>query len=349
MMKLLKIFAAAAIGLATLPMNNSFSIAASAGAAEEVLCPLDSFSECEETRPRSGCFNFMSKVKEATAVTRETAVMEYQVMIPGTQDCDEFSGSQQIGTMSGASGFNAQNRLGGGSQGFLPGFQTLTQGGAQGNMNAWISAEYHKFNGTTEGNSSEFVFGIDTNIGPNSILGFTIGIENIDFTNADIRSVAYGPYFATNFGTGIFDILITKSDPEYTAAGVSEGDRTSVAANFTFDPFVSSIGNLRPFINISGYNEDISNGVSVQERRTILGATMDFAAQGSVQPYLRAALDRRAVDNSVTGKDSYSKPLLGLGLNGSFANGSFNAELGYSHLNSQTKDLSAQLRLDFSI
>ncbi len=301
----------------------------------------------------------VEEIKTASAVPNVPLIEDVlidvvQVMGPPKnmgEACDEFTGSTQNGAMSGGVGTNAQNRLGSGENAFLPNFLSVTQGAGSG-FNAWIAAEYHKFNGATSGHSSEFVFGIDTNIGPSAILGLTVGVENMDFdNNVRVESVAFGPYLAYDFGAGIFDLLITKSDPEYTALITSNGDRISAAANISFNPIGTGMGMIHPFINISGYNEDIANGVPpvvVEERRGIAGFTYDFATQGNAQPYLLAAIDSRSVTNSVTGTDSYTKPQVGLGINSAFQGGTFSAEVNYGHLNSQTRDINGQIRIDFS-
>ena len=213
-----------------------------------------------------------------------------------------------------------------------------------------MSGEYHKLDGdTANGHSAEFVVGFDKLISPNTILGFTIGIEDLDFGGSDVRSVAYGPYFATRFANGMMlDGLLTYAEPDYTGATTATGERVSAALNFAGGSYDLAAGVLTPYINLSAFDEDLSTGVSIDQRRVIAGGRFDFATDGAMQPFVRAAVDYKKTTNSSTGSDSYTHPLLGLGLNGTLGGGQLSSEIGYSRYNSTTRDLSLQFRYEMN-
>ena len=104
----------------------------------------------------------------------------------------------------------------------------------------------------------------------------------------------------------------------------------------------------RPYINLSAFDEDLSTGVSIDQRRVIAGGRFDFATDGAMQPFVRAAVDYKKTTNSSTGSDSYTHPLLGLGLNGTLGGGQLSSEIGYSRYNSTTRDLSLQFRYEMN-
>ena len=263
-----------------------------------------------------------------------------------------FSGTTQLQAMSKGVSKNAGVRLGDGTQNsYDPTNLFVTSGNATGGgtqWSAWISGEYHKLDGnTTDGHSTEFVIGVDTQISSNAILGLTIGIENLSFNGTEVRSIAFGPYYARRLANGaLFDAMVTYAEPEYTGGTTATGDRISYAVNYANGVSSIAMGDWHPYVNLSGYSEDQSLGASIDQTRLIAGGRFDSSSDGSLTPFARVAIDYKNNRNSVTGTEEYLHPLLGLGIRGQMGNGALHAELGYAKYSSDVADYSAEFRYE---
>ncbi len=265
-----------------------------------------------------------------------------------------ISGTSQLAAMSKGVSNNAAARLGNGAQNsFLPTNMFVASGNATGQnskFSVWASGEYRKLDSATaSGRSSEFVLGADAQVSSNAILGFTVGVENMDFGGTRVRSVAYGPYFATRFANGMMlDALITKAKPEYSGTATATGERTSVAFNLAGGTIDLPDASVIPYVNLSGFNEDIDTGTTIKQRRAIVGARVDYKTDASFTPFTRIAIDHKSTSDSVLGDDNSTSPLIGLGVSGQMGNGFLSTEIGYSKYNSTTRELSAQFRFDLN-
>ncbi len=265
-----------------------------------------------------------------------------------------ISGTSQLAAMSKGVSNNAAARLGNGAQNsFLPTNMFVASGNATGQnskFSVWASGEYRKLDSATaSGRSSEFVLGADAQVSSNAILGFTVGVENMDFGGTRVRSVAYGPYFATRFANGMMlDALITKAKPEYSGTATATGERTSVAFNLAGGTIDLPDASVIPYVNLSGFNEDIDTGTTIKQRRAIVGARVDYKTDASFTPFTRIAIDHKSTSDSVLGDDNSTSPLIGLGVSGQMGNGFLSTEIGYSKYNSTTRELTAQFRFDLN-
>lgn len=231
----------------------------------------------------------------------------------------------------------------------------LSTQGESSNWSYWAGISGRHFDGSFDGNNVDLVFGVDVEVGGNTILGLAGAYGLLDITASGTKyeadTFAIGPYLQTRFGGGLeLEAYVMYGEPDYTVAGATKFDAERVFGGLKLSGEVPvSWAVLRPSIGYRGFSEKMpahTVGLTAVPARTVsqntanLSLRMDFhETQGGMLPYVTVGLDFNDFDDGLGGGDNYVSPRLAAGFKIESRSGTFTVDLDGGEIADGTNDI----------
>ncbi|WP_127113512.1 autotransporter domain-containing protein [Shimia sediminis] len=231
----------------------------------------------------------------------------------------------------------------------------LSTQGESGTWSYWAGLSGRHFSGDFDGDNVDLVFGVDVEVGGNTILGLAGAYGMLDITASGTRyeadTFAIGPYLQTRFGGGLeLEAYVMYGEPDYTVAGATKFDAERVFGGLKLTGEVPvNWAVLRPSVGYRGFSEKMpahTVGLTAVPARTVSQNTanvslrMDFhETQGGLFPYLTVGLDFNDFDDGLGGGDTYVSPRLAAGFKIESRTGTFTVDLDGGEIADGTNDV----------
>ena len=231
----------------------------------------------------------------------------------------------------------------------------LSTQGENSTWSYWAGISGRHFDGSFDGNNVDLVFGVDVEVGRNTILGLAGAYGMLDITASGTKyeadTFAIGPYLQTRFGGGLeLEAYVMYGEPDYTVANATKFDAERVFGGLKLSGEVPvSWAILRPSIGYRGFSEKMpahTVGATAVPARTVkqntgnISLRMDFnETQGGLMPYLTVGLDFNDFDDGLGGGDDYVSPRLAAGFKIDSRSGTFTFDLDGGEIADGTNDI----------
>ena len=280
---------------------------------------------------------------------------------------DLAANSQTSATSTGV-GTNAKNRFMGGSNvlsGNLIYVSTSNLASSRflpADWNAWAGFEGRAYSGGIEGQSFDFVGGVDTLLAPDMLVGVLGGLGRTFVTDSGTPETSTSPMIGAYFGkqfsdTLIMDGFLSWARPGYEISGASF-NASRVSAGLTLTGQIKGQGGVswEPFLFARGYQEQqptyttgLGAVIAANASRTFaasLGVRVKLTGQEddkALVPYFSAAADYKFANSTLGGTDLMIAPRLGLGVRGDLGKGQVSVDFDIGKARSDTFDRGLKL------
>lgn len=219
----------------------------------------------------------------------------------------------------------------------------LSTMGESGKVSVWGGLSARNFSGTFDGNNIDLVFGADTHVGGNTILGLAGSYGKLDInslgTTYEANTLAIGPYLQTRLA----DKLVLRAyamygEPDYTVASTAKFSAERLFGGMQLQGEIPvSWAILRPSVGLRGFSEKMPSytiGNTVVPARNVRQTTanaslrMDFhPGESGVLPYLSIGADFNDFNDGLGTSYRYTSPRVAAGFRIERGTGTFTFDL----------------------
>ncbi|QTN35930.1 autotransporter outer membrane beta-barrel domain-containing protein [Cognatishimia activa] len=231
-------------------------------------------------------------------------------------------------------------------------------------FNAWFDIQGRRFTGTGDGSDASFTFGVDRDMGGDTLIGGYFSFGRMELSNGTgqttTRSPAIGAYVSTPLSDGVMlDANLGFGRPRYDVNG-DQFTASRVFGGLTISGDVPRGAAVwSPFFTLTASREvqpSYTSGATTIARNVAtsavgsLGLRVDAAAPmaNGFLPYASLAADFGRSTSTAAGGEDFVAPRVAVGFTTDLGNGQLGFDLDAGKVGSGTRDVGVSLRYEMT-